>query len=100
MFKHLKVLLAGVVLAAASGTAAAHGGVSFGLALGVPIAPAPVYVAPRAAYYDPYYYPAPAYYAPRPYYYAPRAYYYAPRRAYYAPAYYAPRVVIRAHRRW
>lgn len=101
MFKHLKMLLAGVVLAAASGTAAAHGGVSFGLSLGVPIAP--VYVAPRAAFYDPYYYPAPAYsyyVRPRPYYYAPRPYYYAPRRAYYAPAYYAPRVVIRAHRRW
>ena len=89
MFKHLKVLLAGVVLAAASGTAAAHGGVSFGLSFDVPIAPAPVYVAPRAAYYDPYYYPAPVYYAPRPY-------YYAPRRAYYAPAYYvAPTVVVR-----
>ena len=86
MFKRSKLLLAGVVLAVASGTAAAHSNVSFGFSLRVPVAPAPVYVAPpRAVYYEPYYEPAPVYYV-RP-------------RAYYAPAYYGrPAVVIRYHR--
>ena len=81
MSKRLKLLLAGIVLAAASGTAAAHGGVSFGITLGVPVAP--VYVAPPPAVY---YEPVSVYYAPAP-------------RVYYAPAYYGPpAVVIRADR--
>jgi hypothetical protein len=72
MVNRLKLLLAGTVLAVASGSAAAHGGrVSFGISVGVP---APVYVAP-----------APVYYAPAPVYYVPRRAYYAPRRVYYAP---------------
>ena len=66
MVSRLKLLLAGTVLAVASGSAAAHGRVSFGISLGVPVAP--VYVAP-----------APVYYAPAPVYYAPRRVYYAPR---------------------
>ena len=65
MVSRLKLLLAGTVLAVASGSAAAHGRVSFGISVGVPIAP--VYVAP-----------APVYYAPAPVYYAPRRVYYAP----------------------
>lgn len=80
MCNRLKLLLASVVLAVASGTAAAHSSVSFGISLGVP---APVYYAPPPAVY---YQPAPVYYAPGPVYYAP-AYYYGP-----------PAVVIRTHR--
>ena len=79
MVNRLNLLLAGTVLAVASGSAAAHGRVSFGISLGVPVAP--VYVAP-----------APVYYAPPPV-------YYAPRRVYYAPAYYAPAPVVR-YRYW
>ena len=79
MVSRLKLLLAGTVVAVASGSAAAHGRVSFGISLGVPVAP--VYVAP-----------APVYYAPPPV-------YYAPRRVYYAPAYYAPAPVVR-YRYW
>jgi hypothetical protein len=87
MVSRLKLLLAGTVLAVASGTAAAHGRVNFGISLGVPVAP--VYVAP-----------APVYYAPAPVYYAPRRVYYAPRRVYYAPRYYAPRPVVVRYRYW
>ena len=65
------IVLAGIMLAAFSGTAAAHGRLSFGISIGVP---APVYVAPA-----PVYYPPPAYY-----------YYPAPRVVYYPPVYYAP----------
>ena len=72
MVSRMKLLLAGTVLAVASGTAAAHGRVSFGISVGVP---APVYVAPAPVYYA----PAPVYYVPRRVYYAPAAYYYAPR---------------------
>ena len=78
MVSRLKLLLAGTVVAVASGSAAAHGRVSFGISLGVPVAP--VYVAP-----------APVYYAPPPV-------YYAPRRVYYAPAYYAPAPVVVRYR--
>ena len=81
MKSRLKLLLAGAVLALASGTAAAHGRVSFGVSFGVPVAP--VYVAP-----------APVYVAPAPVYYAPRRVYYAPRY------YYAPRPVVVRYRYW
>jgi hypothetical protein len=83
MRNRLTLLLTGLALAVASGTAAAHSSVSFGISLGVPVAPAPVYYsAPPAVYYE----PAPVYYAPAP-------------RVYYAPAYYGPpAVVIRGHR--
>jgi len=78
MRKSLKLMLAGVALAATSGIASAHGTVSFGISLGVPIVGTPVYVAPP-----------PVVYAPPPV-------YYSPPRVYYAPAYYAPpRVVVR-----
>jgi hypothetical protein len=83
MVNRSKLLLAGTALALASGTAAAHGRVSFGVSVGVPVYPAPVYVAP-----------APVYYAPAPVYYAPRRVYYAPRY------YYAPRPVVVRYRYW
>jgi hypothetical protein len=76
MVNRFKLLLAGTVLAVASGAAAAHGRVSFGVSVGVPIVAAPVYVAPPVVYYP----PAPVYYAPR--------------RVYYAPVYYAPPAVV------
>ena len=64
MVNRLNLLLAGTVLAVASGSAAAHGRVSFGISLGVPVAP--VYVAPAPVYYAPppvvYVPPAPVYY--------------------------------------
>lgn len=83
MRNRLILLLAGVVLAVASGTAAARSDVSFGISIGVPVAPAPVYVAPPPVVYYP---PAPVYYAPA--------------RVYYAPAYYAPppAVVVKFHK--
>ena len=90
MRKHLTLTLAGLALVAASGIAAAHGTVSFGISLGVPIVAAPVYVAPPPVVYAP-----------------PPAVYYAPPRVYYAPAYYygRPPVVIKhrhghGHARW
>ena len=74
MKNRLSILLIGAALAVASGTAAAHGRIGFGISIGVP---GPVYVAPA-----PVYYPAP------PVYYAPPAYY----PAYYGPSvYFAPR---------
>lgn len=87
MRNRLTVLLIGVALAAASGTAAAHSNVSFGISIGVP-----AYVAPVPAYrYAP---PPVVYYPPAPVYYAP------PPPVYYAPAYYydRPGVVIRYRR--
>jgi len=81
MSRRMNMLLAGVVLAVASGTAAAHSSVSFGISVGVPVSP--VYVAPPAVVY---YEPAPVYVRPAP-------------RVYYAPAYYGPpAVVIRGER--
>ena len=69
------LLLAGVVLAVASANAAARSDVSFGISIGVPVAPAPVYVSsPPVVYYP----PVPVYY------YGPAS------RVYYAPAYYGP----------
>jgi len=62
------MLFAGVLLAALSGTAAAHSDVGFSLSFGVPGA---VYSAPPPAYYYDY-----GYGYAQPYYYqAPRAYY-------------------------
>ena len=80
MRNRYSLILAGVALAAASGTAAAHSNVSFGISLGVPIVAAPVYVAPP-----------PVVYAPPPV-------YYAPARVYYAPAYYRPAPVVIQYR--
>lgn len=77
MRNRLSLVAAGAVLAIASGTAAAGSNVSFGISIGVPVAPAPVYVAPPPVVYYP---PAPVYYAPP--------------RVYYAPAYYAPAPVV------
>ena len=79
MRKRLALIATGAVLAAASGTALARGDVSFGISIGVPVAPAPVYVAP----------PPVVYYPP-----APRVYY-EPARVYYAPAYYSAPVVVK-----
>src|SRR5258705_12203578 len=76
------VLAGGALLAALSGTAAAHGNVGFRVSVGGPgyafsYGPAPVYAAPRV-----YYAPEPAYYGedvtPAPVYYRPRAYYAPP----------------------
>jgi len=89
MRKRLTLVATGAVLAIASGAAVAGGHVNFGISIGVPVAPAPVYVAPPPVVYAP----------------APRVYY-PPARVYYAPAYYAPApVVIRygnghGHRHW
>lgn len=58
------MLFAGVLLAALSGTAAAHSDVGFSLSFGVPGA---VYSAPPPAYYG-YGYAEPYYQAPRVYY--------------------------------
>jgi len=83
MSKRPGLIAAGAALAIASGSAMAGGNVSFGISIGVPVAPAPVYVAP-----PPVYAPAPRVY------YAPATVYYAP--AYYAPAhYYAPAAVVK-----
>ena len=79
MRKRLALIANGAVLAAASGTALARGDISFGISIGVPVAPAPVYVAP----------PPVVYYPP-----APRVYY-EPARVYYAPAYYSAPVVVK-----
>ena len=81
MSKRLNMLFAGVVLAVASGTAAAHSGVTFGISLGLPVVP--VYAAPPAVVY---YEPARVYYAP-----APRVYY---ERTYYG----RPAIMIRRDR--
>ena len=89
MRNRLTLVATGAVLAIASGAAVAGGHVNFGISIGVPVAPAPVYVAPPPVVYAP----------------APRVYY-PPARVYYAPAYYAPApVVIRygnghGHRHW
>ena len=62
MNKYLVSALAGFTLFAAGGLSSAHaGGVSVGIAIGVP---APVIVAPAPVYYEPAYYPPPVYYAP------------------------------------
>src|SRR5512144_1978371 len=60
----MKKLLVGLVLMAGSLMAETH--FSFGVGVGVPVAPRPYYYAPRP------------YYAPGPYTYAPPAYYGAP----------------------
>ncbi|HEX6008215.1 MAG TPA: hypothetical protein VFY80_09640 [Burkholderiales bacterium] len=73
MTKRLGLITAGAALAIASGSAMAGGDVSFGISIGVPVAPAPVYVAPPPVVYAP-----------------PPRVYYAPATVYYAPAYYAP----------
>ena len=78
MRKRLALIATGAVLAAASGTALARGDVSFGISIGVPVAPTPVYVAPPPVVYAP----------------APRVYY-EPARVYYAPAYYSAPVVVK-----
>jgi hypothetical protein len=74
----MKAVLVGGILVVASGTAAAGSSVHFGISLGVPVYPAPVYApapvpvyapAPPVAYYPaPVYYTTPVYYAPRPFY--------------------------------
>jgi hypothetical protein len=76
MSTKMKALLVGSILVVASGTAAAGSSVHFGISLGVPAYPAPVYApapvyvpAPPVAYYPaPVYYTTPVYYAPRPVY--------------------------------
>ena len=82
----IKFLLAGLALAAVSGTASARPNVS--IAIGIP-SQAPVYVAPPPVYYAPpppvYYRPAPGYLAPGPVAYPYSGYYAAPR--YYEPGY-------------
>ena len=65
----IAVLLIGAAFATLSGIAAARDNVSFGISLGVPVAP--VYVAPPPVYYDP-----PVYYGPSFYYGGPPVYYY------------------------
>jgi hypothetical protein len=85
MKRKLMTLLLGATFAVASGMAAAHSNVSFGVYLGAPAysySPAPVYYAP-----PPVYYAAPAY----PYYYGP---------AYYGRAYWGPRFHDGRHRGW
>ena len=90
MSKKLSVVLAGgALLAALSGTAAAHGNVGFSVSIGGPgyafaYDPAPVYAAPPVYYAPPrqVYYGAQEYYAAPPAYYAPRPYYAAPVVAY------------------
>lgn len=81
MRKRLALIATGAVLAAVSGTALARGDISFGISIGVPLAPAPVYVAPPPVVYAP----------------APRVYY-EPARVYYAPAYYYPAPVVKYKR--
>ena len=105
MRKYLVSTLAGLAIVAAGSISSAHaGGISVGIAFGVPF-PASVVYAPAPEYYrEPAYYsPPPVYYAPRevyappPAYYAPRAVYapppayYAPRAVYGPPVYYSPR---------
>ena len=82
MRNRLSLLMAGTVLAVASGTAAARGDVSFGISIGVPVAPAPVYVAPPPVVYAP----------------PPPVVYYPPARVYYAPAYYGPPAAVVRYR--
>ena len=53
MCKRLGLIAAGAALAIASGTAAAGSDVHFGISIGVPVAPAPVYVAPPPVVYAP-----------------------------------------------
>lgn len=87
MRKRLGLIAAGAALAIASGTAAAGSDVHFGISIGVPVAPAPVYVAPPPVVYAP----------------APRVYYAPPPRVYYAPAYYPAPVVVKyrhGHKHW
>ena len=79
MKSKLLLWLLGAALAMASTLASAHGSVNFGVYLGAPVYPAPVYsYAPPPVYYGPppVYYapPAAVYYAPRPYNYGPRYY--------------------------
>ncbi len=85
MRKYLVSALAGLAILATGNISTAHaGGVSVGIAIGVPF-PAPVRYVPAPVYYaEPEYYPPPVYYAPRVV--------YAP------PVYYAPRVVYSSHR--
>lgn len=68
----------GVLLALCSGLASAHNTVRFGVYVGGPVYPAPLYsYTPAPVYYGPpavYYAPPRVYYAPRPYYYGPRHY--------------------------
>lgn len=88
MKRKLIILLLGVMLAAASGMAAARDRVSFGLFIGVPgyayVAPPPVYYAPPPVYYVP---PPQVYYAPPPV-------------VYYEPAPWGLRVHGGHHRGW
>ena len=70
--KLLMLFFAGAALAAASTMASARTSVNFGVYVGPPAYPAPVYAYP----------PPPVYYAPPPVYY--------PGRVYYGPAYYGP----------
>ena len=87
MRNSLKLIIAGSVLALASGTALAHDGIGLNFSIAVPGAyvesapayyPPPAYVAPPAVYYDAR--PGTYYAAPPPAYYAapPRVYYGAP----------------------
>ncbi|HVB49799.1 MAG TPA: hypothetical protein VNF69_15565 [Burkholderiales bacterium] len=87
MRKTLKSVIAGSVLALASGSALAHGDIGLDFSIAVPGASA--YVGSTPAYYPPAAYAAPpaVYYgaAPETYYAAPpQAYYAAPPQAYYA----------------
>ena len=74
MKRKLIISLLGVMLAAASGMAAARDRISFRLFIGAPgyayVAPPPVYYAPPPVYYVPpprvYYAPAVGYYEPAP----------------------------------
>ncbi len=86
MRKYLVSALAGLAILGAGNISTAHaGGVSVGIAIGVPF-PAPVRYVPAPVYYaEPEYYPPPVYYA-------------APRVVYAPPVYYAPRVVYSRHR--
>jgi hypothetical protein len=85
MKNKLMLLLAGAVLATASTVASAHGSVNFGVYLGAPVYPAPVYSYPPPPVY---YGPPPVYYTRPPYYAPPAAVYYAPTPYYYGPRYY------------
>ena len=92
MRKYLVSTLAGLAIVAAGSISSAHaGGISVGIAFGVPF-PASVVYAPAPEYYrEPAYYsPPPVYYAPREVY-APPPAYYAPRAVYGPPVYYSPR---------
>ncbi len=94
-----RMLALGVFAAGLLGLAsAAQARTNVFLSIGVPIAPAPVYVAPQPVYVQ----PEPVYIAPQPVYVQPRPVYYAPAAVYVAPGYGYGRWHRhhRHHRRW